>query len=94
MAEKTLKRDIPEIQDLFEATKNGIRFICNQLNSLDDEKSEADLTEVVKCVKDSAALAKVISEFYSLMEEEGEQKEMTLRGGAKINKFEMPYGDS
>lgn len=93
MAEKTLKRDIPEIRDLFEATKHGIRFICDQLNSLDKENNEADLTEVVKCVKDSAALAKVISEFYALMEENEEQKEMILRGGAKINKFELPYGD-
>jgi len=81
--------EIPEVQSLYEGIKKGVAYLRKQFDMLEDEGSEIDPNDVVKWIEKSYAMAQNVIAFYHLIYDEEGQRD-NVRGGAKVNKFEVP----
>lgn len=83
------RAEIKEIKDLHNAMKIGIDYICKKFKELNNENCETDPNDVVKWLEKSHIMAQNIIAFHELINNI-EEEDDTVRGGAKINKFEIP----
>jgi|LSPY01.1.fsa_nt_gi hypothetical protein len=82
------KEEIPEVKALYEAVNIGVEYLCKKFKDLENPSCDTDPNDVVRWVEKSFLMAQNVIAFHELINKEDEEE--FVRGGARVNKFEIP----